>query len=84
MAKTVAERQQANRKNRAISGDNGDRRLNTWVETAAYLALGRLSKRYSVTKREMLERLVCEADQQIVNSLDPDSDDWGTYFNVTQ
>lgn len=63
MAKTAAERQAAYRKGRAEAGENGERRLNTWVSTSSFLALDRLAKRYGVTKREMIERLVLEADQ---------------------
>ena len=50
MAKTVAERQAAYRKGRAEAGENGERRLNTWVSTGSSLALDRLAKRYGVTK----------------------------------
>ena len=84
MAKTVAERQAAYRKGRAEAGENGERRLNTWVSTGSSLALDRLAKRYGVTKREMIERLLLEADQKIVGSLDPDSREWEEYFSVTQ
>ena len=83
MAKTAAERQAAYRKQRATAGENGERRINTWVATSAALALGRLAKRYGVTQREMLERLILEANQQIVKSLDIDSQEWSDYFNVT-
>ena len=84
MAKTAAERQAAYRERRAEAGQNGERRLNTWVSTGSSLALDRLAKRYGVTKREMIERLVLEADQKIVGSLDPDSREWEEYFSVTQ
>ncbi|MEM5461837.1 hypothetical protein VSR69_44890 [Paraburkholderia phytofirmans] len=55
-----------------------------WVTTEADLALGRLARRYSVTKREMLERLVVRADAAIVRRLDPDSAEWDAYFQVPQ
>lgn len=84
MGKTGAERQAAYRKARAKAGENGERRINTWVSTSASLALARLSARYGVTRREMLERLILASDQQIVSSLDPDTDDWKKYFMVTQ
>lgn len=84
MAKSGKERQAAYRKGRAYAGENGERRINTWVSTGAAYALKRLAKRYAVTQREMIERLVLAADQQIVNSLDPDSDEWREYINVTQ
>ena len=83
MAKTAAERQAIYRKNRALAGDNGERRINTWVTTGSSLALGRLARRYGVTNREMLEKLVGEADQAVVSSLDPDRPEWSTYFTVT-
>jgi hypothetical protein len=83
MAKSAAERQAIYRKNRAYAGDNGERRINTWVTTGTYLALGRLAGRYGVTNREMLEKLVGEADQAIVSTLDPDLPEWSTYFTVT-
>jgi hypothetical protein len=83
MGKTSAERQAAYRKGRADAGENGERRVNTWVTTGAFLALRRLANHYGVTQREMIERLVLASDQQIVNSLDPDSDEWKTYFTVT-
>jgi hypothetical protein len=83
MAKTAAERQAIYRKNRAYAGDNGERRINTWVTTGTYLALGRLARRYGVTNREMLEKRVGEADQAIVSTLDPDLPEWSTYFTVT-
>lgn len=83
MVKTVAERQAEYRKKRATAGDNGERRINTWVTTGAALALGRLAKRYGVTQRQMLERLILSADQQIVSAIDPDSKEWSEYFAVT-
>ena len=45
--------------------------------------LSRLANRYGVTKREMLERLINEADQQIEDTLKTD-EEWETYHNVTQ
>jgi hypothetical protein len=48
------------------------------------LALGRLSRRYGVTHREMLERLIMSADEQIVGALEPDTEEWRQYFDVTQ
>jgi hypothetical protein len=81
--KTTKERQADYRKKRPTSGENGERRINTWVATGASLALKRLAEHYGVTKREMLERLILSADQQIINSLDLDSEEWAQYCNVT-
>lgn len=83
MAKTTAERQATYRKERLLAGESGERRINTWVTTSAHMALSRLANRYGVTKREMLERLINEADQQIEDTLKTD-EEWETYHNVTQ
>ena len=83
MAKSTAERQAAYRQKRATAGENGDRRINTWATSGAVLALGRLSRRYGVTQREMLERLLMSADQDIVGALVPDTEEWRLYFGVT-
>lgn len=84
MAMTAAERQAAYRDRRATAGDNGERRINTWVSTGAALALDRLAQHHKLSKRAMLERLVLAADEGITSTLDPDSVEWGAYFEVTQ
>ena len=53
MAKTTAERQANYRNNRAMVGESGEKRINTWVSTGSHMALSRLANRYGVTKREM-------------------------------
>ncbi|MER2543409.1 MAG: hypothetical protein ABTS16_08150, partial [Candidatus Accumulibacter phosphatis] len=60
MAKTAAQRQAAYRARRPHAGEdgNGERRLNLWVSTHTDLAIERLARRYCVTKREIVERLV--------------------------
>jgi hypothetical protein len=80
---TAAERQAAYRKRRSTAGENGERRINTWVSTRAALALSRLAFRYSVTNRAMLERLIITADDEIAAKLEPDSSEWQIYFHVT-
>jgi hypothetical protein len=79
---TTAERQAAYRKRRATAGENGERRINTWVTTGAALALARLARRYAVTNREMVERLIIAADEDITATLDPTSPEWAAYFDV--
>lgn len=83
MAKTSAQRQKDYREQRPFAGQdgNGERRLNTWVSTGASIALGRLAKRYGVTKRELLERLIREADQVEQAKLEPGTEEWDAYFN---
>ena len=83
MAKTAAERRAAYRKKRPHAGDNGERRINAWVTTGTSLALARLARRYGVTNREILEKLVGEADQNLSSTLDIDSPEWSVYFGVT-
>jgi hypothetical protein len=50
-------------KNRPTAGENGERRINTWVTTSTALALTRLARHYGVTRRVMLERLVADAER---------------------
>ena len=82
MAKTAAERQAAYRANRHWAGPtgNGERRLNTWLSTEASLALGRLARRYGVTQRKMLERLITIEDDRILATLNTDTPEWDAYF----
>ena len=82
MGKTAAERQAAYRAKRPFAGEgeNGQRRLNTWVNTGASLALARLSKHNGLTRREMLERLITTADDANLAGLELDSPEWEAYF----
>ncbi|MCG5534246.1 hypothetical protein LRF89_12455 [Halorhodospira sp. 9621] len=81
MAQFSAERQRAYRaRRRTAHGGAGERPLNAWVRMEVDLALGRLARRYAVTKRAMLERLILEADDAEIQSLDPDTAAWDAYF----
>lgn len=89
MAKTAAQRQAAYRARRPHAGENGngERRLNLWVSTRTDLAIERLARRYCVTKREIVERLVIAMDDPIIATLDIDAPEWDQYFtaaSVTQ
>lgn len=81
MAKTNAERQAAYRARQQQIGEGSARRISTWVSLGTALALERLARRYGVTQREMLERLVQDADNSVTAILDPDSPEWQTYFD---
>ncbi|MDD5707050.1 MAG: hypothetical protein PHR35_14090 [Kiritimatiellae bacterium] len=81
MAKTSAERQAAYRSRR--NDGEGERRLNGWISVKAYLALDRLARRYGVTKREWLERMVIAADDDVLRTLELDTPEWDAYFTVT-
>ena len=72
MALTAAQRQKRYRENRKLA-DNGYRQINMWLSTEAYLALHHLSRRYAVTKREMLERLLIDAQNSVISNL-PDTE----------
>ena len=82
--RTAAERQAAYRKTRPLAGENGERRINTWVTTRVALALARLARHHNVTRRQMLERLITTADDTITATLDPTSDVWDAYYTVTR
>jgi hypothetical protein len=74
MATSNAERQAAYRQRRATASDNGERKLGVYVSTGVKLALARLAKRYDVTEKEMLERLITDADETVKKSLHDDGD----------
>jgi hypothetical protein len=78
MAKTAAQRQAEYRKRRD-DGD-GEYRVNSWISSKAFFALSRLARRYGVTKREMLERLIIADDDRILAGMEWDSPEWDVYF----
>jgi hypothetical protein len=82
MAKTVAQRQAAYRARRPHAGNdnNGERRLSVWIDTRASLALTRLARRYAVTQRALIERLVLAEDERILAGIELDSAQWRAYF----
>ena len=80
MAKTGAERQKEYRAKRPFAGDNGERRVNTWVATRAYLAMERLANRYGVTKRELIERLVIAEEEKVLKDIKLDSPEGEQYL----
>jgi hypothetical protein len=84
MAKTTAERQATYRARRPFAGQdgNGERRLNLWLSTRADLALEPLARRYCVTKREIIERLAIADDDRILSTMDHDSPEWESYFQI--
>ncbi len=82
MAKTSAERQAAYRSRR--NDGEGERRIDTRVSVSAHLALDRLAQRYRVTRRQMLERLITEADDAILKTLHIDTPEWDIYLTVTR
>ena len=84
MKKTAAQRQADYRARRPHEGKdgNGERRLNTWIDTRAHLALNRLAARYCVTRREMIERLINDEDRRILATIELHSPEWDRYFKA--
>jgi hypothetical protein len=80
MTQSNAQRQAAWRKRRPDAGDNGQQRLNLWVETGAALALKRLAAPHNVTCRTMIEQLITVADDHVLKGIDRDSPEWERYF----
>ena len=71
--KSNSERQADYRKRRQTAGDNGERQLNTWLTTAAALALARLARHNGISRRKMLEGLILAADAATCSGLDADA-----------
>ena len=84
MPQSNAQRQAQYRSQRPFAGPqgNGERRINCWVSTAAHAALRRLAAHHSLSQREMIERLLIQADRQISQALELDSADWLAYFEA--
>lgn len=64
MAMTSAERQRAYRASRPFARENGERRLDMWVSTAAALNLARVMAHRGETRIQVIERLLAEADRR--------------------
>lgn len=75
MAKTNAERQKEYRKNRGVAGENGERRINMFVSTGAFLSLKRLATHHGLTQRAMLEQLITNADRVVTTDMSDDAFD---------
>ncbi|HGG6853499.1 TPA: hypothetical protein ACJHAA_004381 [Salmonella enterica subsp. enterica serovar Onderstepoort] len=83
MSLTNAEKQKRYRDNKNKRGRLGDSRINTFVTFETAQALGRLSNHYGLTKREILELLIKNADESVVNNIaDVDSTEWKNYFDI--
>jgi hypothetical protein len=83
-AKTPAQRQAESRARRYKAGAHGDgqRQLNTWLDTGVALALERIAKRDSVTKPQLLERLIRQEDKRILETIEYNSKEWNDYFGL--
>jgi hypothetical protein len=72
MAMSAAERQATYRSRRSTAGENGERRLNTWISTGAALALKRLAAYHGKTQRQILDDLLLDAEEDILHRLHSD------------
>ena len=61
-------------------GKGKNLRINNWVNQIAYFTLERLAKHYGVTKKEMLEKLIIEKEEELKAHLS--DDDFYTYFKL--
>ncbi len=81
MAKTGAERQREYRlRSNERNNKDGDMRLNVWLRSQAVFALRRLSRRYGISQREMLEKLILDADDAVLKTLAPGSAELDGYL----
>lgn len=82
MAMTNAERQARYKKMRHQANDgDGEAQLNCWITSQAKLALKRLGKHHGLKQREIIERLILSADEEVLHSLN--DDDFDQYLSVT-
>ncbi len=70
MTMTTAERQAAYRARRSTAGDNGERRISTWVSTRAALTLAQLALHQGTTQRAVLEKLLEQAYNRTTSRMD--------------
>jgi hypothetical protein len=81
MAQTAAQRQAAYRKRRPTAGENGERRLNTWISTGAALALKRLAAYQGKTQRQILEQMLLDAEGEVLQELRSNEDGFNEYLD---
>lgn len=82
MALTPAERQRRYRQSRAEANQGeGERRLNTWISTASALALKRLAAHENTSQREILEKLILQADEANLKALHSNDEGFNTYLS---
>lgn len=85
MPTTAAERQKASRAKRQFGGEdgNGERQLNTWLSTHAFLALDRLATHEGMTKKEFLERLLVAEQDKVLQDMNLDSPEGKKFLKET-
>lgn len=84
MAMSSAERQEMYRSRRSTAGENGERRLNTWISTGAALALKRLAAYHGKSQRQMLDELLLDAEEDILHQLRNDEAAFNHFIEQTE
>ena len=79
MSKSNAERQAEYRRRHLHDPEGGLERINALVSLQAKRQLERLASYYGVTKREVLERALAEAERAAVDALTADQQ--GAYYD---
>ncbi len=69
MAQTNSERQRAYRARHLAEAEGGSKQLNMIIDTPSKWKLERLATCYGITQREMLERLITQAENDTLNGL---------------
>ncbi len=68
MATSAPDRQRAYRERAAR--ELNQRRINTWVNAEAVIAIERLARHWNIPKRQVIERLAAQAQEQVTDGLD--------------
>lgn len=72
MALSNAERQARYRARRATAKENGEYRFNSWLVSDAHFALGRLASYRGLSKKDVIEQLIINADKLLRDSFQND------------
>ena len=67
---TAAERQRAYRQR--ARAERNQRRVSTWLDASAAIAIERLAKHWNVSQRQVIERLAIDAQDVVMRQLDDD------------
>lgn len=83
-ARTGAQRQQDLRWRREHGiGGKYERKLDLYITSQERSGLSRLASYYGKTERELLEKMISEAENSILKTLDVTSPQWHMYFDKT-
>lgn len=75
-----AERQRQYRLRKKLDLEAREYRLNTFIDEKADASLRLLAAHHGITKKAMLEKLITDAHNMVVDSMEPGSYEWRQYF----